>query len=101
MTPWGDYVVVNDRGTGDTRLYNLDFSFVRILSDRRAHADFAIDSYGNRVLVEMCPIGMVRLDNGQSTDLLPATQYTDGTCGESPNDPWVCGHVSGRSFNMP
>ena len=44
VTPWGDFVVVNDRRTEDTRLYDLQFNFVRVLSDRRAHADFAVDT---------------------------------------------------------
>jgi len=104
ITPWGDYIVVNNIGTGNTEIYDLEFNFIKILSDRRAHADFAIDMEGNRVLVEMCPIGMVRLDNLEQTDLLPLTEYTCCTCGTqnpSHDNPWICGHVSGRNFDLP
>ena len=101
MTPWGDYVVVSYRGTGDTRLYDLNFNFIRILSKYQSHADFAIDTEGNKVFVEMCPLRMVRIDNGRETDLLPETVFTSGICRISTYNPWVCGHVSGRCFSMP
>ena len=101
ITPWGDYVVVNDRGTGDTRMYDLKFNFVRILSNETSHADFAVDSTGNRVFVEMCPLRMVRMDNGKRTDLLPSTEFTFGICGDGAYNPWVCGHVSGRGLGLP
>ncbi|MEA2027073.1 MAG: hypothetical protein U9O18_10325 [Chloroflexota bacterium] len=101
MDPWGDYVVVSHNGTGDTRLFDLDFDFVRVLSEVQSHADFAIDSEGNKVFVEMCPLRMVRIADGVETDLLPPTEQTACNCRETDNDPWVCGHVSARSFDMP
>ena len=104
ITPWGDYIVVNNIGTSHTEMYDLNFNFIKVISNRRAHADFATDTEGNKVLVEMCPIGMVRLDNGEETDLLPVTEYTCCSCGEQNemhDNPWICGHVSGRNFDLP
>ncbi len=112
VTPWGDYIVINEfdegefdkhgfSGQGATNLYTLNLEFVRKLSDRRAHADFAIDTDGNRVFVEMCDIRMINIETGEIRDLLPATGYTKGICSGSGENPWICGHVSGRNFNMP
>jgi hypothetical protein len=112
VTPWGDYIVINEfdegefdkhgfSGQGATNLYTLNLEFVRKLSDRRAHADFAIDTEGNRVFVEMCDIRMINMETGEVTDLLPATDYTKGICAGSGENPWICGHVSGRNFGMP
>lgn len=98
ITPWGNYIAVSNNGTGQTELYDLDFNFIKTLSNYQSHADFALDSDGNQVFVEMCPIRMVRLDNLQEIDLLPATSSTEGTCGLETYNPWVCGHVSGRAF---
>lgn len=107
VTPWGDCIVVNERGTGGefgngvTNIYDLNFKFIKQLSDKRAHADFAIDTKGNRVFVEMCPITMINIETGEKTDLLPSTDLTKGTCCKEEDNPWICGHASGRNFNLP
>ena len=111
VTPWGDYIVINEfdegefdehgfSGDGATNLYDLNLNFVRKLSDRRAHADFAIDTEGNRVFVEMCDIRMINIETGEITDLLPKTKYTKGTCEGTGENPWICGHASGRNFGL-
>jgi len=97
ITPWGDYIVISNDKTGNTELYDLNFNFLRNLTIGQEHADFAIDSYGNEVFVQVIPVSMTRLDNGQSTDLIP----TGSMCGWSNENPSIAGHISGRNFNLP
>ncbi len=97
FTPWGDYVVVSNNETGHTELYDLDFNYLRDLTENQEHADFAIDAQGNEVLVQVIPLSMTRLDNGEFTDLVSDAEI----CGWEHENPSIPGHISGRNFNLP
>jgi len=95
ITPWGNYITIATQN--DIRLYDLNFNFIRVIFNRGAHCDYMIDADGNQVIVGMCPLQMAKLSDGIQIDLLPQTSFTNGTCGDATNNPYVCGHVSGRA----
>lgn len=97
ITPWGNYIVVSNNSTGSTEIYDLNFNFIRILSPTQQHADFAIDTSGNEVLVEVIPLIMTQLETGEVTDLISNATY----CGWPDSNPSIPGHISGRNFNLP
>jgi len=97
FTPWGDYVAVSNDETGHVELYDLGFNYLRDLAANQEHADFAIDTAGNEVLVQVIPLSMTRLDNGQWTDLLRDSEV----CGWDHHNPNISGHISGRCFDSP
>jgi len=90
-----------NKETNHTEIYDMNFNYVRDLVDGIEHADFAIDTNGDEVLVQMIPLSMTRLSDGLITDLLPATDDTSGTCGYEYYNPNIGGHISGRSFAIP
>ncbi len=97
ITPWGDYIAISNDKTGNTELYDLNFNYLRDLTIGQEHADFAIDSYGNEVFVQVIPVSMTRLDNGAFTDLIP----TGSMCGWINENPSISGHISGRNLGLP
>ena len=97
ITPWGDYIVVSNNTSGHTELYDLDFHYLRDLTVDQEHGDFAVDTEGNEVFVEVIPLTMTRLSDGQRTDLLPDARV----CGWAHENPNIPGHVSGRNFLLP
>ncbi len=97
ITPWSDYIAVSNNNTGVVELYDLDFNFLRNLSNNQQHADFGIDSFGNEVLVQVTPLSMTRLDNGEVTDLIDEALV----CGNYTFDPSIAGHISCRNFDFP
>lgn len=101
FTPSGDYVVVSNNETDHTEIYDLNFNYQRDLVDETQHADFAIDQEGNEVMVQVIELSMIRLSDGLITDLIPASDYTSGTCGYNSHNPNIGGHVSGRAFDIP
>ena len=97
VTPSGDYVAVSNNQSGHTELYDLDFNYLRDLTNDQQHADFAVDADGNEVFVQVIPLSMTRLDNGETTDLI-----RDATlCGWEHANPNISGHISGRNFDFP
>ena len=97
ITPSGDYIAVSNYETDHTELYDLDFNFVKVLTDNTEHADFAVDSDGNEVIVQVIPLSMTRLSDNHFTDLI-----TDASlCGWPHENPNIAGHVSGRNFGLP
>lgn len=96
ITPWSDYIAVSNNNTGVVELYDLNFDYIRNLSDSQQHADLGIDSFGNEVLVQVIPLSMTRLDTGEEIDLLPEALV----CGNSHFNPNVSGHVSCRNVNL-
>jgi hypothetical protein len=97
ITPSGDYIAVSNNLTQNIELYDLDFNFLRVLTNGQEHADFAVDTAGNEVLVQVIPLSMTRLSDGVSIDLLTDAEV----CGNYHYDPWIAGHISGRNFNQP
>jgi hypothetical protein len=97
ITPWNDYIAVSNNNTGVVELYDLNFVFLRNLSDNQQHADFGIDSNGNEVLVQVSPLSMTRLDNSEVTDLITDAEV----CGNFHFDPFIGGHISCRNINFP
>ena len=97
ITPWSDYIAVSNNTTGVVELYDLDFNFVKNLSNNQEHADFAIDANGKKVLVQVSPLSMVRLDSGLVTDLITSALV----CGNFSFNPHIGGHISGRNLDMP
>lgn len=85
ISPSGKYVVMIDNG-GGTHVFDQQLNHLRKLSSGHNHADIGYDSEGNEVLVQTCPAKMIRLDNGQLTDLLGKT--------------YGCGHVSMRNYRQ-
>jgi hypothetical protein len=96
ITPWSNYIAVSNRNTGVVELYDLNFNYIRNLSDNHQHADFGIDSDGNEVLVQVSPVSMTRLADGVVTDLLPEALV----CGNYTFNPNVGGHISCRNVNF-
>lgn len=86
ISPSGNYVVMIDE-SGSTLLFDQKLSYLRKLSLGHNHADLGYDAYGNEVLVQTCPAQMIRLDNGQVTNLIGKT--------------YGCGHVSLRNYRQP
>ena len=101
MTPSGDYVVLSNNATGQLERYDLNFQNMFVLVNDQQHGDFAVNVNGEEVWVQVIPLSMTRLSDGQFTDLLPATASTSGTCGYPNYNPNIAGHVSGRNFDMP
>ena len=97
ITPSNDYIAVSNNNTGKVELYDLNFNYLKDLSDNQQHADFAIDANGNEVLVQVIPLSMTRLDNGQVTDLISSALV----CGNFSFNPSIAGHISGRNFGLP
>ncbi len=97
ITPWSNYIVISNNETGHTEIYDLNFNYLRDLTDSQEHADFAIDTSGNQVYVQVIPLSMTRLDNGQTTDLISSAMV----CGNSSFNPNIAGHISGRNLNFP
>ncbi len=85
ISPSGKYIVMIDNG-GGTHVFDQQLNYLRQLSLGRNHADIGYDSEGNEVLVQTCPARMIRLDDGQLTDLLGKT--------------YGCGHVSMRNYRQ-
>jgi len=97
ITPWNDYIAVSNHESGKTELYDLDFNFVKVLIENQQHADFALDTNGDEVIVQVIPLSMTRLSDNHFTDLIK-----DATiCGWENSNPNISGHVSGRNFNYP
>ena len=86
VPPSGDYIVVNNRGAGKIEVYDLNFNFLRNVGYGSQHGDFGVDSEGNEVWIQVIPVSMYRLSDGEATRLL--AQSTGG-------------HISGRGFNNP
>ena len=97
ITPWNDYIAVSNNTTGHVELYDLDFNYLRDLTDDQQHADFAIDANGNEVFVQVIPLSMTDLETGQETDLISSALV----CGNYTFNPSLAGHISGRNFNLP
>jgi len=97
ITPSGDYIIISNYETGKTEKYDLHFNYLGVLLDNQEHADFAYDTEGHEVIVQVIPLSMTRLDNGAYTDLLRHADFC-GWVGDNPN---ISGHISGRNFKLP
>ncbi len=97
ITPSGDYIAVSNNVTGHVELYDHDFNFIRIISTTQPHGDFAVDTDGNEVFVQVISLSMTRLSDGFTTDLISSALV----CGNYSFDPNISGHISGRNFDMP
>ncbi len=97
ITPWSNYIVVSNNETGHTEMYDLDFNYIIDLTTTQEHGDFAIDTNGNQVYVQVIPLSMTRLDNGEVTDLISSALV----CGNYTFNPNIAGHISGRNLNFP
>ncbi len=86
ITPSGNYIVLNDRDIHETRVYDLDFNYLRTVGVSSEHGDFCVDAEGNEVWVQTIPLAMARLSDGKYTRLL---------------EPNIEGHISGRGFRNP
>ncbi len=86
ITPSGNYIVLNDRDIRETKVYDLNFNYLRTVGVSSEHGDFGVDSEGNEVWVQTPPLGMDRLSDGKYTRLL---------------EPNFGGHISCRGFNNP
>lgn len=86
VSPSGKYIVSNEGRLG-VKLYDLQFNFIRQLSNKGEHADLGYDAQGDEVYVQTCPATMIRLKDGKKTDLLGLT--------------YACGHVSTRNLKQP
>lgn len=79
----GNYVVSRPGSSAlGVVVYDLNLNLLRKIFDKGAHGDVGYDAAGNEVFVQMCPVQMSRLDNGQVTSL-----------GIS-----MCGHLSARNY---
>lgn len=86
----GNYVVINWRqpGTqGGVTSYDRNLNKVADLFTRGEHGDIGYDAFGNEVYVQMCPMEMSRLDNGQITAIMSGAHN--------------CGHLSMRAYDRP
>jgi hypothetical protein len=82
MSQSGNYVVSRPGSSAlGVVVYDLHLNLLRKIFDKGAHGDVGYDTAGNEVFVQMCPVQMSRLDNGQVTSL-----------GIS-----MCGHLSARN----
>ncbi len=86
ITPSGNYIVLNDRDIHETRVYDLNFNYLRTVGVSSEHGDFGIDTEGNEVWIQTIPLAMARLSDGKYTRLLA---------------PDFSGHISGRGFGNP
>lgn len=83
MSQSGDYVVSRPGSSAlGVVVYDRNLNLLRKIFDKGAHGDVGYDMAGNEVFVQMCPVQMSRLDNGQVTSL-----------GVS-----LCGHLSARNY---
>ena len=86
MSQSGNYVVSRPGSSAlGVVVYDLHLNLLRKIFDKGAHGDVGYDTAGNEVFVQMCPVQMSRLDNGQVTSL-----------GIS-----MCGHLSTRNYLRP
>ncbi|THJ23916.1 MAG: hypothetical protein CAF45_006205 [Nitrospira sp. CG24E] len=82
MSQSGNYVVSRPGSSAlGVVVYDRNLNLLRKIFDKGAHGDVGYDTAGNEVFVQMCPVQMSRLDNGQVTNL-----------GIS-----LCGHLSARN----
>ncbi len=86
IVPSGNYIVASNNQTQKVEVYDLEFNFIRNIGIGTEHGDFAIDSEGNEVFVQVIPLSMSRLKDGKFTRLL---------------QPNIGGHISGRGFANP
>ena len=83
MSQSGDYVVSRPGSSAlGVVVYDLHLNLLRKIFDKGSHGDVGYDAAGNEVFVQMCPVQMSRLDNGQVTSL-----------GIN-----MCGHLSTRNY---
>jgi hypothetical protein len=83
MSQSGNYVVSRPGSSSlGVVVYDLNLNLLRKIFDKGQHGDVGYDAAGNEVFVQMCPVQMSRLDNGQVTSL-----------GIN-----MCGHLSTRNY---
>lgn len=86
MSQSGNYIVSRPESSAlGVVVYDLNLNMLRKIFDKGQHGDVGYDAAGNEVFVQMCPVQMSRLDNGQVTSL-----------GIS-----MCGHLSARNYLRP
>ena len=83
----GNFIVLNEVTNYETRVYDLNFNYLRTVGVSSEHGDLTFDSEGNEVWVQVIPVSMSRLSDGKFTRLLEASGFG--------------GHISGRGFNNP
>jgi hypothetical protein len=86
MSQSGNYIVATGVPSLPGRyVYDRNLNLLRKIFNKGEHGDLGYDAAGNEVYVQVCPMQMARLDNGQVTSL-----------GES-----LCGHLSMRGYLRP
>lgn len=85
MSQSGNYVVISNHSISSSHDRNLNKIATLLPGRHLRHGDLGYDASGNEVYVQVCPVDMVRLSDGQTTKLFS-------------NE---CGHLSTRNYKRP